>query len=124
MAFLQNLQQKLRDVYREFPEDIEEICIQMRPEKFIIATPEQTIEVLTETVKRINFTPYLLDLYNTESDFDFVLYAEDDLKKLLQYIDNTHNPNGKRLLAYSLLETKMNSMIHKSTKKKVIETVK
>ena len=63
-------------------------------------------------------------MYNSEQDFDFGLYVETDLRKLLQYIDNTNNPNGKRLLAYSLLETKMNTMIQRSTKKKVIEVVK
>ena len=50
MAFLQNLQQKLKELYREFPENLEEINIQMKPEKFIITTSDQTIEVSTETV--------------------------------------------------------------------------
>ena len=51
MAFLQNLQQKLKDLYREFPENIEEINIQLKPEMFKIITAEQTIEVPVETVK-------------------------------------------------------------------------
>ena len=124
MAFLQKLQQKLLDLYREFPEDLNEINILMKPDKLTIATHKEFIEVPTETVKKLNFSPYTLDLYNSESDFNFGLYAENDLRKLLQYIDDLNNSNGKRLLAYSLLETKMNSMIQRSDKKKTIEAIK
>ncbi|CAG8654383.1 739_t:CDS:1, partial [Diversispora eburnea] len=49
MAFLQNLQQKLKDLYREFSENIEEINIQLKPEMFKITTVEQIIEVPIET---------------------------------------------------------------------------
>jgi hypothetical protein len=116
MAFLQKLQNKLIELYQEFPDDIEEINISMKLDKLTIATEDQLLEVVPEINKRINFAPYLLEFFNAEMDFDFGLYAETDLRKLLEYINNRNNPNGKRLLAYSLLETKMDQMIFRMGK--------
>lgn len=124
MAFFQKLQQELIKLYREFPEETEEIDIRMTPNKFTITSDNNTIEVSTESLQRINYTPYVLDLFNAETDFDFGLYAETDLRVLLQYIDNTDNLNGKRLLAYSLLETKMEQMIQRMNKHNVLKIVK
>jgi hypothetical protein len=124
MAFLKYLQQRLLDLYREFPENLNEVNIQMKPNNLTIITSEQTINIPTDSVKKINYTPYLLDLFNAELDFDFGLYAETDLQKLTQYIENESNPNGKRLLAYSLIETKMNQLIKDETKGEALKQLK
>jgi hypothetical protein len=124
MAFLQKLQNKLIELYQEFPDDIEEINISMKLDKLTIATEDQLLEVVPEINKRINFAPYLLEFFNAEMDFDFGLYAETDLRKLLEYINNRNNPNGKRLLAYSLLETKMDQMIFRMGKRNFLTTLK
>src|SRR5919109_3403727 len=124
MAFLKYLQQRLLDLYREFPENLNEVNIQMKPNNLTITTSEQTINILTDSVKKINYTPYLLDLFNAKLDFDFGLYAETDLQKLTQYIENESNPNGKRLLAYSLIETKMNQLIKDETKGEALKQLK
>ena len=124
MAFLKYLQQRLLDLYREFPENLNEVNIQMKPNNLTITTSEQTINIPTDSVKKINYTPYLLDLFNAELDFDFGLYAETDLQKLTQYIENESNPNGKRLLAYSLIETKMNQLIKDETKGEALKQLK
>ncbi|RHZ51241.1 hypothetical protein Glove_481g65 [Diversispora epigaea] len=119
MAFLQNLQQKLIELYQNFPGEISKVNVQLKPDGYLIRTPEQTISVSTENIKKKDFNPYLLDLFNADLDFDFGLYAETDLKKLLEYSDNINNPNGKRLLAYSLLETRINQLQLNITKKEL-----
>src|SRR5829696_4841440 len=119
MAFLQQLQQKLKELYKEFPDSLDEVNIQMKPHKFRITTPEQTIEVSTEKVKKKDLNLYILELFGAELDFDFGLYVETDLKKLLRHSEDTKIPNGKRLLAYSLLETKINQLQQKATKAEV-----
>ena len=124
MAFFQKLQQELTKLYREFPEETEEVNIRMTPNKFTIVSENNTIEVSTESLRRINYTPYVLDLFNAETDFDFGLYAETDLRVLLQYIDDTNNLNGKRLLAYSLLETKMNQIIQRMDKRNALKIIR
>jgi len=124
MTYLQKLQKQLKDIYPDFPEDIEEITISMKPEKLTIATDRDFIEIPIEREKRVNFSPYLLEFFNAELDYDFGLYAETDLRVLLQYIDNLDNPNGKRLLAYSLLETKMEQMISRMNKSNVMKILK
>ena len=124
MAFFQKLQQELTKLYKEFPEETEEINIRMIPNKFTIVSENNTIEVSTESLRRINYTPYVLDLFNAETDFDFGLYAETDLRVLLQYIDDTNNLNGKRLLAYSLLETKMNQIIQRMDKRNALKIIR
>ena len=107
MAFLQNLQQKLTELYQNYSDEINEINIQLKPDGYVIRSPEQTINVSTLGIKKKDFNPYLLELFNAELDFDFGLYAETDLKNLLKYSEDITNPNGKRLLAYSLLEARL-----------------
>src|SRR5688572_2748472 len=118
-TFLQDLQQKLTELYRDFPEDINNIQVQLISTNYVIQTPDQTINVSTESIRQTNFTPYLLDLFNAELDFDFGLYVETDLKKLLRYSENVNNPNGKRILAYSLIETHMNQLQQTITKQEL-----
>ena len=118
-TFLQDLQQKLTELYRDFPEEINNIQVQLTPDNYVIQTPDQTINVSTENIRQTNFTPYLLDLFNAELDFDFGLYVETDLKKLLKYSENVNNPNGKRILAYSLIETRMNQLQQTVTKQEL-----
>ena len=119
MTFLQTLQQKLAEIYRDFPEGIDDIHIQLTPNSYTIQTPDQTVNISTENIKKTNFTPYLLDLFNAEMDFDFGLYVETDLKKLLRYSENVNHPNGKRILAYSLIETRINQLQQTITKKEL-----
>ena len=119
MAFLQDLQKKLMELYKDFPEEINDVHIQLTPNNYSIRTQEQTITVSAENIRKTNFTPYLLDLFNAESDFDFGLYVETDLKKLLKYSENINNPNGKRILAYSLIETRVNQLQQTITKKEL-----
>lgn len=121
MAFFEHLQQKLKELYREFPVDVSEIIINMKPDQFNIKTNDKDITVSTQTVKRINFSPYLIDLYNSDLDFDFGLYVEKDLTKLLQYINNDSLPNGKKLLAYSLFEENFNKLIESTSRRKAYE---
>jgi hypothetical protein len=116
MVFLQHLQQKLKELYKEFPENLDEINIQLKPNNFTISTVDQVIEVATDNIKRKDFNPYLLDLFNAELDFDFGLYVETDLRKLLKFSEDIKNPNGKRLLAYSLLETRINQLQQRTSK--------
>jgi len=91
----------------------------LKPDGYLIRTLEQTISISTENIKKKDFNPYLLDLFNADLDFDFGLFAETDLKKLLEYTDNVNNPNGKRLLAYSLLEIRINQLQLNITKKEL-----
>ena len=84
-TFLQDLQQKLTELYRDFPEEVDNIQIQLSPNSYTIRTPDQTIDISTTNVRQINFNPYVLDLFNAALDFDFGLYVETDLKKLLKY---------------------------------------
>lgn len=121
MAFFEHLQQKLKELYREFPVDVDEIKINMKPDQFNIKTNDKDITVITQTVKRINFSPYLIDLFNSDLDFDFGLYVEKDLIKLLQYINSESLPNGKKLLAYSLLEENFNKLIVSTSRRKAYE---
>jgi hypothetical protein len=124
MAFFEHLQQKLKELYREFPTDIDEINIKMKPDQFIIEANNEKTIVTTQTVKRIDFTPYTLDLFTSEFDFDFGLYAEKDLTKLLQYINQNLLPNGKKLLAYSLIEENFNELVNTTSKKSAYEFLK
>ena len=124
MAFFERLQQKLKEFYREFPAEIEEVNIQMKPSQFIIETNNDKIIVDTQTVKRINFSPFIIDLFTSELDFDFGLYVEKDLIKLLNYLNNDSLPNGKKLLVYSLIEENFNKLIDTTTKKSAYEFLK
>jgi len=118
-TFLQDLQQKLTELYRDFPEEVDNIQIQLSSTGYTIRTTDQTIDVSTADVRQINFNPYVLDLFNATLDFDFGLYVETDLKKLLRYSENVTNPNGKRLLAYSLIETRLNQLQQTISKKEL-----
>ncbi|CAG8739222.1 14088_t:CDS:1 [Dentiscutata erythropus] len=119
MAFIQDLQKKLMELYKDFPEEIDNVHIQLTPNSYNISTQEQNINVSTADIKKNHFTPYLLDLFNAEVDFDFGLYVETDLKKLLRYSENVNNPNGKRILAYSLIETRINQLQQTTMKKEL-----
>ena len=121
MTFLQALQEKLLELYKDFPSDIQNITVQLDPTEFKIDTPDQTIQVSVTNIKRMNFTPFLTDIIEAEFDFDFSFYVENDLNNLLQYVGNIQHPNGKRILAYSLLETKMNLRLQQSSKKDLLK---
>jgi hypothetical protein len=121
MAFLEHLQQKLKELYQEFPANTDEINIKMKPDQFIIEANNETIIVTTKTVKRIDFSPYTLDLFTSELDFDFGLYVEKDLTKLLQYLNQNSLPNGKKLLVYSLIEENFNELIKRTSKRSAYE---
>lgn len=124
MAFFERLQQKLKELYREFPAEIGEVNIQMKPNQFIIMTNNNRITVDTQTVRRINFSPFIIDLFTSEHDFDFGLYSERDLIKLFNYLDNDSLPNGKKLLVYSLIEENFNKLITATTKKSAYDFLK
>jgi len=124
MAFFIHLQEKLKELYREFPADTDEVNIQMKPDQFIIKANNKTTIVTTQTIKRINFTPYTIDLFTSELDFDFGLYVEKDLVKLLQYIKQDSLPNGKKLLVYSLIEENFNELANSTSKKVAYEFLK
>jgi hypothetical protein len=124
MVFLEHLQQKLKDLYREFPSDISEIKVNMKPDQFTIETNNDKIVITTRTIKKINFSPYLTDLITSDLDFDFGLYVEKDLTKLLQYINLESFPNGKKLLAYSLFEENFNELIKTTSRKTTYEFLK
>ena len=95
MAFLQNLQQKLVELYYNFPENMSEINISMTNENLTISNLENTIIIPSTQIRKINFD----------------IYLETDLQVLLTYVENYNNPNGQRLLAYSLI----GSIIEKRT---------
>ena len=124
MAFFEHLQQKLKELYREFPEEIGEVNIQMKPNQFIIVTNNNRIIVDTQTVKQINFSPFIIDLFTSELDFDFGLYVEKDLIKLFNHLDNDSLPNGKKLLVYSLIEENFNELIKATSKKSAYNFLK
>ncbi|RHZ87912.1 hypothetical protein Glove_29g109 [Diversispora epigaea] len=103
MAFLQNLQQKLVELYYNFPENMSEINIKMTNENLTISNLENTIIIPSTQIRKINFDIYIEDILSANLDFCFDIYLETDLQVLLTYVENYNNPNGQRLLAYSLI---------------------
>jgi hypothetical protein len=121
MTFLQTLQEKLMELYKDFPNEIQNTTIQLDPTECTITTLNQTIQVPVTNIKRTNFTPFLTDIIEADLDFDFGLYAENNLNNLLHYVGNLQHSNGKRILAYSLLETKMNHQLQQSSKRELLK---
>lgn len=96
-----SLQKALLEVYKLLEPNSGDTHIQFSKDKIQFTQSNNAPYEITVASNDDKFIPFLLDIDEAPIDLDYNFYVDDNENTHMQYLADTNNPNGKKLISYS-----------------------